>query len=187
MKTRHAALLLSLLLVLAPSSSSRAEIDEIAALPKVTIDGIIAVLAHDWDGDGREDRAILARVDGGDIDLFILLSSGGYERASDIAFGGGMMPLPFLSLNNAGSLVVSSSNPAVGRNRWEREIVIAYRGGRFLVAGYEYRSHDTLGHDPNVSYQANYLTGVKILNAETTKEAPQTIPLAEWVTPESIW
>lgn len=156
-------------------------------VPKIPLDRLAAFETHDWDADNTIDRALLVNPsdeETGGFDLYIVRGTGAWLRVPDFASGGAMMGLPRLSVNEFGSLVVTSSNLGIGRGHWEKRIVIAYRDSQFLVAGCEFESHDTLEVYPDVNFSVNYLTGKTILDGKETSGPPQAIPLADWVAPE---
>lgn len=153
---------------------------------------VIDVVTADWNGDGDFDRAVLIEGDE-DADLRIYLSNGGEEGMAlsvsrpGIAWRGAMWgTVPSLGLNAAGSLQVYSGNQSVGRNRWQETLTIAYRKGRFVVAGFTFESHDTLEPGLNKHCDVNYLAGVGLLDdvpfevdslpAEVTDWSPAMVP-----------
>ncbi len=156
--------------------------------PSFPLDSILDVLiVRDWNGDFEEDTAVLVFEDGDEglgICLYLHLSGQKWQRFPEIAMGGGMDQWPSLSLNEAGSLLIDSRHDAIGRAAWTRRLVIAYRQKKFIVAGYEYSSYDKLAQEPEVHYQANYLTGKMILNQGVTIGPPKITPLTEWEEPE---
>ena len=58
-----------------------------------------------------------------------------------------------------GSILITSHNDSIGRDRWEQKLTIAYRNFDFVVAGYTYSSYDTLDLDNTINCDFNVLTG----------------------------
>jgi len=64
-----------------------------------------------------------------------------------------------LAIDQRGSLRVTSHNSAIGRNRWEQTLTLAWRDDRLLLAGFTYDFYDTLDPDANGGCDLNVLTG----------------------------
>ncbi len=79
-----------------------------------------------------------------------------------------------------GSIAVTSQQNAIGRNRWEQTLTIAYRNGDFVVAGYTYNYYDTLDPDAAGKCDYNVLTGKAMVNDKPAKVAPRTIKIQDW-------
>lgn len=147
---------------------------------------VIDVITADWNGDGDFDRAVL--IEGAeDADLRIYLSNGGEEGMAltvsrpGIVWRGAMWgTLPSLGLNAAGSLQVLSGNQSIGRHRWQETLTIAWRGGRFVVAGFTFESHDTLEAGLNRHCDVNFLSGRGLLDDVPFETDHRSPPLAEW-------
>ena len=150
--------------------------------PVVSILDITELLIYDWDGDGHGDRAALVDDEDGEIDLYLVLASGEWEKMVDLVWSGSDVK-PTLSINAAGSLVVHTANMGIGRHRWESKLTIAYRDGAFVIAGFDHSYHDTLNEYPEVEFTANYLTGRSIKNKKVTKGKPRRIRVADWEQP----
>jgi len=80
-----------------------------------------------------------------------------------------------LSVNKTGSLVITLQNTAIGRDRYASEIVVAYRNGSFVVAGFKHKSYDTLDPEIGESCDFNLLTGQGIKDGKRVKLAKKTI------------
>jgi len=80
-----------------------------------------------------------------------------------------------LSVNKAGSLVITLQNTSIGRDRYASEIVVAYRNGNFVVAGFKHNSYDTLDTKNGESCDFNLLTGQGIKNGKSVKLAKKSI------------
>lgn len=155
-------------------------------LPAIDPGKLYAALSHDWDEDGIRDHALLIDGVNGDSDLVLVMSRADGLVLREFAIAGGMMTRPWLEVNEAGSLVVIQGNDAVGRNRWESRTTIAFRDGRFVVAGYDYVARDTLDLDFNLDYSANYLTGKIVRNGSVKKVDASAIPVEKWEPPTDL-
>lgn len=111
-------------------------------------------LAQDWqpvrevsadlDRNGVPEAYRIEEDGQGSVDLVV--ADGGRERvAAGIAWSGAMAgTLPALSLSPAGSVLLTSMNDGVGRDRWRLTLTIAHRDGDWRVAGITYDWRDTL-------------------------------------------
>lgn len=101
-------------------------------------------VSADLDGDGRPETYRI--VPGGESRVDLAVAEGGRERvAAGVAWTGAMAGnRPELSLSEAGSVVLTSMNEAVGRDRWRLALTIAFRDGDWRVAGVTYDWRDTL-------------------------------------------
>jgi len=136
------------------------------------------------DGDIYRFRAVLAETDGsGDLFIFTDAGEGWVEtvHAKDIVWRGGMYGQePWLEVNEHGSLKIYSENSAIGRDRWEQILTIAYRGGEFLIAGYTFSYYDTLDPDAAGQCDVNLLTGKGVHNDKTFKTKLPKTRVADW-------
>lgn len=152
-----------------------------AMVPAAAIAGAETVQV---DGDIYRYRAILVETEEG-ADLYIYIDAGeGWKQAvhaRDIVWRGGMYGQePSMEAQEHGSLKILSENSAVGRNRWEQVLTIAYRGGDFRVAGYTYSYYDTLDPDANGLCDVNLLTGKGVLNGKAFKTTLKAMPARNW-------
>ncbi|PVB60916.1 hypothetical protein [Labrenzia sp. 011] len=136
------------------------------------------------DGDINRFRAVLAETEEG-ADLFIYTDAGnGWEQtvhARDIVWRGGSYGQePWLEATEHGSLKLYSENSAIGRDRWEQVLTIAYRGGRFVIAGYTYSHYDTLDPDNSGQCDVNLLTGKGILDGKSFRTSLKTPAVGDW-------
>ena len=128
---------------------------------------VIASITADWNDDGLQDRAVLYQIPDdtsaslvlylGDSDTYDLREA---AFAPEIVWSGemwGQRPEMMLLENN--SLQLRSMNESIGRNRWHETLTIAYRGKRFVVAGYTFASYDTLDLDAGGVCDVNFLSG----------------------------
>lgn len=109
----------------------------------------------------------------------------GFQRAERVAWSGGMPgQRPELSLNPAGSVLLTFMNEAVGRDRWRLVITIAHRDGDWRVAGLTYDWWDTLDPDAGGTCDVNLLSGrgtVDVAGTQREVEAPWPAPrLWDW-------
>ncbi|MHA7772444.1 hypothetical protein [Roseibium sp. M-1] len=175
---------LTALSVLATLSAATAFTGAIAEEALVSAAGIAGAETVQVDGDIYRYRAILAETEEG-ADLYIFTDAGdGWKQAvhaRDIVWRGGMYGQePSLEAQEHGSLKVLSENSAIGRNRWEQVLTIAYRGGEFRVAGYTYSYYDTLDPDANGLCDVNLLTGKGELNGKPIKTTLGALPAQSW-------
>jgi hypothetical protein len=126
-----------------------------ACLPAATLaagfpaDRIIAAASGDWNGDGAQDLAIIARPADDSIEdngLYLYFANPDENRLS-LALAlpesvWGNLTLygeePELTALPNGSFTLLTKNEAVGRERWRQTLTIAYRNNDFIVAGYTF-------------------------------------------------
>ena len=156
---------------------------------KVNPKNVLSVVTTDWNNDGGFDRAVLV-INGAEptqTELFIYLSDSTTSsmklmvHKKDVAWRGVMWGTqPWIELTPQNSLTIHSLNEAIGRNRWEQVLTVAYRNDEFMVVGYTYGARDTLDLDYNLNCDVNLLTGNGIKNGESFSTSPKAIPLASW-------
>ncbi|PPJ48660.1 hypothetical protein C0075_15130 [Rhizobium sp. KAs_5_22] len=153
----------------------------------------IAGASGDWNKDGATDLALLVAPGSDDevigIYLYVTESDRGLLRlvtaAPDKVWGNSRLDGvygqdPAITALANGSIAVMSQNSAIGRNRWERTLTLAYREGRFIVAGYTYTYYDTLDLENSGSCDYNVVTG-KLKRDETAQSvAPATVSIEDW-------
>jgi hypothetical protein len=177
---------LSAALVLALPVSAFAQ----AAPASVSPARIVSAASGAWTNDGRMGRAVLIDdPDNASVDLAIYTGDGTDPGqapklaafAHDIAASGGMFGnTAELRQARNGALQVYSENTAVGRDKWERTMTLAFRGGRFVVAGLTMRSYDDLHPNSAASCDLNFLSGVGKKGGKTLKVASGGIPVEKW-------
>lgn len=115
-------------------------------------------VTSDLNGDGLAERFTLIAHDG-QADLRI--ETTGHEPiiAHRIAWSGGIGQKPTLALAPNGSVLLTSMNEAIGRNRWHLTLTIAFRQNGYRVVGYTYDWHDTLNLEDSGLCDLNLLTG----------------------------
>lgn len=156
---------------------------------------VYAVALGDLDGNGIEDAAILIEPNDNtydDFGLYLYLREADYRpltlhtSAPNFVWGSRAMAgqMPTLTINDRGSLIVKSENIAIGRNKWEQKLTIAFRDEQFLIAGYTYSFYDGLDPENYGSCDVNLLTGKGVREMGGTKSVlslgPQRIPASEW-------
>ncbi len=148
----------------------------------------ISFVSTDWNGDGLEDRAFLITSAPREpkATLLIYLSEAPDRlrlaiRKENIVWHGSMYGNEAkLSLNDQGSLVISSQNEAIGRGRWNQKITAMYQDGAFIIAGYTYNYRDTLDLAAGVTCDINFLTRRGIRNNNPFRIDRAVINLIDW-------
>ena len=112
----------------------------------------------DLNGDGLAERFTLIDRDG-TVDLLIDRTGDAPVLANDIAWSGSIGQKPDLELAPNGSVVLVSMNESVSRSRWHLALTIAFRDGRYVIAGYTYDWYDTLDPAIGGTCDLNLLTG----------------------------
>lgn len=154
-------------------------------------DRIIFAATGDWDKDGTSDLAMLvAPVEGSDDDnaVYIYLNDGRTDRLKlktvvlNKVWGDLIMAAraPSITALENGSILITTHNDSVGRDRWEQKLTVAYRNFDFVVAGYTYTSYDTLDPDNTTDCDFNVLTGKGKLNGKPVAVAGKLIFLKDW-------
>lgn len=153
---------------------------------------IIAGASGDWNKDGATDLALLVAPGSDDevvgIYLYVTESDRGLLRlvtaAPDKVWGNTRLDGlygrdPAITALANGSIAVMSQNSTIGRDRWEKTLTLAYREGRFIVAGYTYSYYDTIDNDSG-SCDYNVVTG-KLTRDETARSvASRTVSIEDW-------
>lgn len=114
----------------------------------------------------------------------------------NVAFNGAMWGMaPSLGRADNGSLYLNSEQIGVGRTPWSQTLTVAWRGGRFVVAGFTYTAYDRL-NGRNFSCDINMLTGdfesrliipdmedngaEEEVIRDTGRVGPMAVALADW-------
>jgi hypothetical protein len=173
--------MMSLSLLAGPLQAQEQEKVQEAMVPAGAIAGAVT---SPVDGDINRFRAILVETEEG-ADLYVFTDAGeGWKQvahAKDMVWRGGMYGQePWMEATEHGSLKIYSENSAVGRNRWEQVLTIAYRNGVFRVAGYTYSYYDTLDPDANGQCDVNLLTGKGVLNGKNFKTSLGALSVQDW-------
>ncbi|HXV30066.1 MAG TPA: hypothetical protein VD840_07025 [Sinorhizobium sp.] len=174
--------LLAALLLLPPSST--------LAMEAIDPARVVAAATGDWDGNGTSDLALLVQPgEGSDEDnaIYLYLNSevGRLTLKSIIpnkVWGQFQLygQAPSISVLPNGSMQILSHNDAIGRDRWEQKLTVAYRNADFVVAGYTYSSYDTLDPDNTMQCDLNVLTGKGTANGKPIATPGATILLKDW-------
>lgn len=169
MTSRHVALALPLIL----------------ASATVVAQPLAQPVTYDLDGDGAAETFTL--IDAGDNRADLRIEEAGAEIlvAPNIAWTGGIGQQPELDLAQNGSVLLTSMNESIGRDRWRLTLTIAFRHGQYVVAGYTFAWYDTLDPENNGLCDLNLLTGKGLLSKNGgTDRAIRTDwaarPVAEW-------
>ncbi|AYG65855.1 MULTISPECIES: hypothetical protein [unclassified Rhizobium] len=182
-------LLACALILLSLATTARAED---AGAPGRIIDAAIG----DWNKDGKPDLALLVAPASDDqadnpIGIHIYLRDDEHSllklavSAPNKIWGsvepGGMVGQePSISALPNGSLAIASQNDAIGRDRWQQTLTLAYRNSNFVVAGYTYGSRDTLEPDNSHTCDYNVLTGKVTKDGKTLKAEARTVNIQDW-------
>ncbi len=162
-----------------------------APIPK---QNVIDVLNIDLNDDGRSDRVIMFETGEGRaaVEFYIRETENNtlvYSTTLDEPIWSGVMygTIPSLDQNDAGSVLVKSQNIAIGRNRWEQVITVAYRNGALRIIGFTYSWHDTLSLNDSGKCDINYLSQKASLklanNVEEWFEVEESAqPVESWTT-----
>lgn len=152
---------------------------------------ILDAAVGDWNRDGAPDLAVLAvGEEGADTGLYVYFRDRDREIL-DLAIGlpdkiwGGRDfygQEPSLTALPNGSLAIKTQNFAIGRERWEHTLSIAYRNDRFYVAGLTFNSYDSLQEDSSVHCDLNLRTGKGIVNDKPVSFAPINLTIDQWDT-----
>ena len=104
--------------------------------------------------------------------------------AEDIAWLGGIGQQPELALSANGSVLLTSMNDSVGRNRWHMTLTIAYRKQAYRVAGFTYDWYDTIDLNDYGLCDLNLLNGrgyVEKGGARQNVHSNQSaLPVTQW-------
>lgn len=134
----------------------------------------------DLDGNGAAETYTLRDGAEGSVDL--LVTEGAWERVVPWAAWTGAMAgqQPELAVSEAGSVLLTSMNEGIGRDRWRLTLTIAHRDRDWRVAGITYDWRDALDPLAWGSCDLNLLSGRGAVETEGgTREvaAPFTAPL----------
>lgn len=125
---------------------------------------LIAAISGDWNGDDMLDAVTLTRAGDGMADLTVY--RGGVYGLEPVltlpavVFAGPMAgQAPAFAPRSASSFVLHTEQTGIGRTPWAAGLTIAWRGGGFVVAGYDYSFYDRLDPSHYGSCSVNLLTG----------------------------
>lgn len=155
---------------------------------------IVDAAVGDWNGDGKPDLALLAEAPDDaaddqlgvyiylrdDHDLLRLATSAPGKIWGTTVAEGIYGQEPSIKAAGKSSIAIHSQNSAIGRDRWEQTLTLAYRNNQFVVAGYTYSHYDTLDPDGGGSCDYNILTGKMAAKGKTSTIDPKTIAISDW-------
>jgi hypothetical protein len=166
----------------------------VSALPAFAqtpgLERVLSAVTLSFESNGEVDRAVLVENDDAGADLYMFLnldpvgSRGAVKPAllkKNAAWSGSMWgSRPSLALSDKGSLLIKSSNEAIGRSRWSQTLTVVYRNKEFVVAGLTHESRDTLDLKAGGSCDLNFLSGKGIRNGKAVKLKSAAMRLADW-------
>ena len=152
---------------------------------------IVSAASGAWTDDGSMGRALLIDdPDNASVDLAIYIGNSADPSqdlklaayAHDIASSGNMFGnTAELRQTKKGALQIYSENTAVGRDKWERTMTLAWRGGRFVVSGLTMSDYDDLTPGSATSCDINFLSGRAKAGRKLIKMAMSGgIPVEKW-------
>ncbi len=157
------------------------------APPVVPPSKVVSAASGDFTSDGSLGRAVLIEdADNASVDLAIYTGDAGNPMklaafAHDIASSGAMFGnMAELRTTKTGALQVHSENMAVGRDKWERTMTLAFRNGHFVVSGLTLSAFDTLDPKAGGSCDINFLSGKAKAGRKAIKVAMGAIPVEKW-------
>ena len=147
---------------------------------------VISVITGDWNQDKKMDAAVLTVNKNQLTELYIFLNNDQNKLTqifykNDIVwvnFGSGEASLETTPTKN--SFFLNSDRKFASRDVWIQKLTISYRNQNFVMSGYSYKTHDTLGKTPDFNCDINMLTGKGVLNKKAFKIAAQKIKLTNW-------
>lgn len=161
-------------------------------------ESIVSSLSADFDGDGKDDFVTLIKDSDDDdyVHLEIQFSQLGElnqpsqhqlqnetsenaEKNDFIWHGKSAGMEASLNINKRGSLEVLSQNSSIGRNRWSKKMTLAVRDKHFIVAGFLYKTTDTIT-GKQTSCDVNLLTGKGYINNRLFKFPINKQSLNQW-------
>jgi hypothetical protein len=156
--------------------------------PLFTPDAIFSVATTDWNNDGIEDPVMILNInDGEQFDVLFFLSDE-YGRLAlshhipDMIWGSSAMfgQEPSVTKTPYGSIIIGSQNSAIGRDRWEQKLTIAYRDNQLILAGFTYSFYDTLDTENYGNCDLNLLTGKGLTNEKSISFRSVFTPLSTY-------
>ena len=162
-----------------------------AARAEPPLSAVLSAVTLSLKGDGSRDRLVLVAGEPSEADLYVYLDlpDNPAEQARikpalikrNVAFSGPMFgQAPSLTVNAKGSLVLTSMNEAIGRDKWTEKVTIAWRKDLLAVVGITYQMHDGLDPKGGGSCDLNLLSGKGLRNGKPVAGPAAPIPLADW-------
>ena len=129
---------------------------------------LVTEVRADLDDDGVQETYTL-REDGD-----LVVSEAGWERVvPDAAFVGPVAgQQPSLGISEGDSVLLTSMNEGLGRDRWSMTLTIAHRQGDWRIAGYTYDFYDLMDPEAWGHCDLNLLTGEGIAETDESLLAP---------------
>ena len=151
---------------------------------------IVSAASGAWTDDGSMGRALLIDdPDNASVDLAIYIGNSADPSqdlklaafAHDIASSGNMSGnTAALRQTKKGALQVYSENTAVGRDKWERTMTLAYRSGHFVVSGLTLSAYDDLSPGSGGACDINFLSGKAKAGRKMISVPSGGIPVEKW-------
>jgi hypothetical protein len=91
-------------------------------------------------GEGMDLSLVIIQQSFNDIRNYLVVDNSSLGLTADGMYG----TESTLEVAANGSLLIKQQNQAIGRDRWERTLTVAFRNGKYVIAGYTYSSYDTL-------------------------------------------
>jgi hypothetical protein len=163
------------------------------AQDQLTADQIVDAAVGDWNRDGLSDFAILAATDESEVMLGVYI----YVRDPDGGLLRSVLALPnkvwgrtresgisgqepsVRALAN-GSIAITEQNQAIGRERWQAIRTLAFRQGKFVVAGFTFDYFDSMQEFEPLQCELNFLSGKGTVNGVAVDFEKSSLTLAEW-------
>jgi len=128
---------------------------------------VIDVLSEDLDGDAIPDKAVLyyyADHDFADLSVYIGGQNGVFlpeiVYLPKVAWNGyADGTVPYLSINDTGSLELHSGNETVGPSRWFESLTLTYAGDHFVIEAYTFDQYETRDENAGGVCTVNFLSG----------------------------
>ena len=158
------------------------------AMAEPRMQDVISAVTMSFANDGETDRAILVQ-DGFSADLFVFRGVPEVKADAPAAKPSFIKPglvyadtgdIPSLRVNDKGSLVIASSHEGSGRTKTEQHLIVAYRNGDYVVAGFDYSMHDSLDPNQGGSCEINFLSGKAVRNGKAATERVAPMKLVDW-------
>lgn len=164
-----------------------------AAAQDFPADRIVGGVSGDWNRDGKSDLALLVSPGEGETYAGLYLYLGDSARDllrpaaavkdfvwGDVDLDGLYGQDPTLEALSNGSLAIHTLNESIGRERWRSTLTVAWRDGRFVIAGFTLDWRDTLDPDSLSHCDYNVLTGKYVLDEKARATEARTIALNDW-------
>ena len=157
--------------------------------PSFPVNQVFSVATTDWNNDGIEDPVMILNINDGEQFDGVFYLSDEYGRLAllhyipDMVWGSSAMfgQEPSVTKTQYGSIIIGSQNSAIGRDRWEQKLTIAYRNNQLIVAGFTYSFYDTLDPENYGGCDLNLLTGKGFKNEKPVKFNASAMSVTEFI------